>query len=190
MKSKKIIFILFLLVVLMQLAVPTKMMYDQEETLKAGKFYKFITQPIDPSDPFRGKFIRMNYEINSFKTEDSIWKRKQEVYVYFKDSIGFAKLKTVSKVKLSIPNDYVIAKTNWYNKRRKVVSFNLPFDRFYMEEFKAKPAEDLVRMNRRDTVKENTTYGMVYIHNGNFVLKDVFINDISIKDLVGSEKAE
>lgn len=186
MKSKKIIFILFLLVVVIQLAAPAKMIYDQEETLKEGKSYKFITEPIDPNDPFRGKFIRMNYEINTFKTEDSIWRSKQEIYVYFKDSLGFAKLKTVSKVKLSIPNDYVIAKTNWYNKRSKVLLFNLPFDRFYMEESKAKPAEDLVRENNRDSLRVNTTYAQVFLYKGDFVLSDVFINGKKIKDIIDS----
>lgn len=183
MKSSKIIMPIFLLLVFFQLMTPIKMIYDQENVLKEGKLYKFITQPIDPNDPFRGKFIRMNYEINNCKVVDTIWNKNEEIYLYIKDSIGFATLKTISKEKLNIDNDYILAKVSTYSKYNQTVFFNLPFDRFYMEESKAKPAEDLVRRNRRDTIR-NTTYGLVSINNGKFVLKDVLINDISIKDLV------
>ncbi len=188
MKSSKIIFILFLVVVLVQISAPTKMIYDQEKTIKIGKSYKFLTQPLDPNDPFRGKFIRLNYEINRFKTKDSIWSRNEEIYVYLKDSLGFAKLKTISKNKLPIKNDYVKANVDWYRNHDNTLVFNLPFNRFYMKEYKAKPAEDLVRKNRRDTVNINTTYALVYIDEGNFVLDNVFINDTEIKDLVNLNK--
>ena len=94
-----------------------------------------------------------------------------------------AKVEAVSKVKLPIQNDYIIATTNWYYNTNKTLRFNLPFNRFYMEESKAKPAEDLVRRNRRngrnrDTLS-NKTYALVYINNGDFVLKRAFIFFIS-----------
>ncbi|WP_162274036.1 GDYXXLXY domain-containing protein [Polaribacter reichenbachii] len=185
MKSKKIIFILFLLVAVLQLLAPTKMIYDQENTLKNGKALKFLTEPIDPNDPFRGKYINLNYNINSFKTKDTIWERKQDIYIYLNDSLGYATLKTVSKTKLEIDNNYVKTKVSWYNKYNNKLQFNLPFDRFYMEESKAKPAEDLVRINnRRDSLETNTTFALVYLDNDKFVLDNVFINDVSIKDLV------
>ncbi|MFK8060561.1 MAG: GDYXXLXY domain-containing protein [Polaribacter sp.] len=184
MKSTKIIFILFLMVALAQIAAPTKMIYDQEKTIEIGKPYKFLTQPLDPNDPFRGKFVRLNYEIRRFKTQDSIWNRNEEIFVYLKDSLGFAKIETVSKEKLPIKNDYVKAKAIYYKKYNNTLEFNLPFDRFYMEESKAKPAEDLVRRNRRDSINLNTTYALVYVDKGNFVLHNVFINDIPIKDTI------
>jgi uncharacterized membrane-anchored protein len=186
MKTQKTLFILFVVVAIAQLLAPTKMIYDKEFTLKNGKAYKFITEPLDPNDPFRGKYIRMNYDINSIKTKDSLWDRNQEIYVYLKDSLGYAKLKTVSKEKLSIENDFIKAKVNWYNKRKNMLMFNLPFNRFYMEESKAKPAEDLVRANRRDSLRINTTYALVLINKGDFVLSDVFINDKKIKDIIAS----
>ena len=186
MKSLKIIIVLFLLVAIFQLLVPIKMIYDQENVLNKGKPYKFLTQPIDPNDPFRGKFIRMNYQMNRYKTLDTVWDRDQEIFIYLKDSLGFARLDTVSKEKLDNDKDYVKAKVNWYYNDNNILRFNLPFNRFYMEESKAKPAEDLVRRNRRDTT--NITYALVYINKGNFVLEDVFINDVPIKNLIEENK--
>jgi len=179
------IFILFIVVAMIQFSIPAKMIFDREDILKTGEIYKFKTQPIDPNDPFRGKYITLNYELDSSKTIDSTWYRDEEILVYLeKDKSGFAQLKTVSKVKLDIKHDFVTAKVSWYNRNDNIVNFDLDFDRYYMEEFKAKPAEDIYRKyNRRQDIT-NTTFALVAVKNGEAVLKDVLINDKSIKDYI------
>ena len=159
------------------------MIYDQEYTLKNGKAYKFITQPLDPNDPFRGKYIRLDYEISSYKSKDTTWFRHQEIFVYLKDSLGYAKIDTISKEKLDLKNDFLKTNVDWYNSYNKELNISIPFNRFYMEESKAKPAEDLVR-NLQDSLNLNTTYALVYVDGSNFVLENVFINDIAIKDVI------
>lgn len=184
----KHVFALFILVVIAQLFVPMQMIFGQETILKTGTAYKFRTQPVDPSDPYRGKYITLSYDINSAISIDSTWERKQDVYVYIEeDSLGFAKLTEVSKMPLEIENDYIIAETGWYSKRSKILNFNLPFNRFYMEESKAKPAEDAFRKAQRDTLPNNT-YGLVFVKDGEAVLKDVLINEIPIADYVDVEE--
>lgn len=178
------LFMLFALVAIVQLFVPVQMILGQETILNAGTAYKFRTQPIDPSDPFRGKYIILRYEMNAGVSKDSLWERFENAYVYLKkDSMGFAELMKVSKTPLHIENDFVIVKTSWYDKNKKIIHFNLPFDRFYMEENKAKPAEDAFREAQRDSLPNNT-YGLVYIKEGEAVLKDVLINEIPIADYV------
>ncbi|WP_083677213.1 GDYXXLXY domain-containing protein [Winogradskyella sp. J14-2] len=172
------IFILFVVVAVIQLYVPAKMILDREDVLKTGITYKFKTRPVDPNDPFRGKYITLNYEMNSAKTNDSIWKRGETIFVYLEnDSLGYAKVHSVSKEKKDIDRDYVETKVRWNYGNSNTVNFELPFDRFYMEETKAKPAEDIYRKynRRRDTL--NQTYALVAIKNGKAVLKDVYIND-------------
>ncbi len=175
---------LFVLVAIAQLFVPAQMILGEEIILDTGTAYKFRTQPIDPSDPFRGKYIVLRYEMNTAASGDSLWERREDVYVYLKkDSLGFAELAKVSKIPLAIENDYVVAKASWYDRNKGEVHFNLPFDRFYMEESKAKPAEDAFRNAQRDSLPNNT-YGLVYIKDGDAVLKDVLINEIPIADYV------
>ena len=50
-------FIIFIVVAIAQLFIPTQMILNQETILKTGKPYRFKTQPVDPSDPFKGKYI-------------------------------------------------------------------------------------------------------------------------------------
>jgi uncharacterized membrane-anchored protein len=182
------IFLIFLAVVLLQLFVPSKMIFDREVVLKMGTLYKFKTLPVDPIDPFRGKYVTLNYDLNTAQFMDSSLQRGDEILVYLAtDSLGFAQLHSVSKKNISTDRDYVKAKVEWYNLKDNSVSFQLEFNRHYMEEFKAKPAEDIYRAyNRRlDTI--NKTYALVAVKDGEAVLKDVFINDKPILHYINTQ---
>ncbi len=178
------IFLLFVAVALIQLFVPAQMIFNKETILETGTAYKFRTQPIDPNDPFRGKYITLRYDFNSIKTEDTLWERKEEAYVYLAtDSLGFAKPFAITREKLDLDDDYVMAEINWYNKKKQEVSVRLPFNRYYMEESKAYEAEVAHRKAQRDSLPDNT-YALVFIKDGKAVLGDVLIDEISIKDHV------
>ncbi len=184
------IYIIFIIVVLAQLFIPAKMILDQEDVLETGTVYKFKTQPVDPSDPFRGKYITLNYDIDSAETKDDSWERDDNAYLYLElDSLGFAKVDTISKQKLIAKKDFIQIKINrfddknWNKNTGYKVYFNLPFNRFYMEEAKAKPAEDVYRNAQRDSLPNNI-YGSVYIKDGKAVLQDVIVNDVSIAKYV------
>ncbi len=178
------IFIIFIVVAVAQIFVPAQMIFNKESIINTGTAYRFKTQPVDPSDPYRGKYINLNYDVRSYKTKDTIWERKDKVYIYLEtDSLGFAKVSKVSKEPLNLSKDFIIAEVGWYNKIEEELSFNLPFNRYYMEETKAYDAEVAVRNNQRDSI-QNNTYALVYIKNGEAVLNDVIINDMSIKDYV------
>ena len=182
------LFIIFIVVALAQIFIPVQMIQNQELIIDTGVAYKFKTRPVDPTDPFRGKYINLNYEVNTFKTTDSLWGYEQEVYVYLEtDSLGFAKVHQVSKLPLDLDKDYVIAQSGWYNKREQQLHFRLPFNRYYMEETKAYDAEVAVRDRQRDSI-QNLTYALVYVKDGEAVLNDVIIDDIPIKDYVEKEE--
>ncbi len=178
---RKLLTIALFIVFAAQLLVPAQMIHEQENTLITGTSYKFKTRPIDPTDPFRGKYITLNYELNSFQTDEDWSNYSGNVFVYLTtDAEGFAMVKRVSKTPLDFDEDYIIAKSN-YNYG-KTVQFNLPFNRFYMNEYKAYDAEISVRTAQRDTTK--ICYGLVYVKDGTAVLDNVFIDDIPIQKFV------
>lgn len=182
--------ILFVAVALVQLFIPAKMIFNQEEIIEEGKLYKFKTQPVDPNDPYRGKYIRLNYNLRTFKTNDSIWKRKSPIYVYLKtDSLGYAAIEEVSPVLKEKENDYVKARVQWYENYSNELHIDFPFNRYYMKETKAYDAEVAVRNRQRDSLPDNT-HALVYVKNGKAVLTDVIIDEISIKDYVEKNKVE
>lgn len=180
--TKTLITIGFFAMLLAQWIVPGSMIYQQEAVLKDGVAYKFRTRPIDPNDPFRGKYIFLNYEMDRVHNSDSTIKRGGFMYVYIeRDSAGFAKATHASKRRLETNQDFVRVET--YNTYNDSLGFNLPFNVLYMDENKAYDAEVAVRAATRDSLIDNC-YGLVFIKGERAVLSDVFVDDISIKDFV------
>lgn len=179
--NKQISFSLLLLVFAVQFFIPAQIIHQQETTITTGTAYKFKTEPIDPSDPFRGKYITLNYEINSFQTEEKHWPYHADVFVYLKtDDEGFAAVRAVSKTLLNTNEHYIIAKS--YSTYNGKLNFDLPFDRFYMNENKAYDAQTSVQEAQIDPLK--TCYALVFIKNGCAVLNNVYINDTPIQQFV------
>jgi len=183
----KLTAIAFLLLVVAQWVVPGKMIYDSENTLVEGEEFKFKTQPIDPSDPFRGSYITLYFEANECVT-DTVrqFDQGQSVYVsIITDSTGYA---AINGIYDEIPPELnihlikaTVAYTNSYGGEQHI-SVDYPFERFYLEESKASEAEQLYWENQRDTAQ--SVYALVKVKDHQAVLKDVMINNKSIIEIV------
>lgn len=191
MNNKKIVLSVFILIALIQLYVPSRMIWSREAILKRGTEYRFRTAPIDPTDPFRGKYIILNFEDNTTQIESGKnWASGEQIYVYLTtNNNGFAVIKSVSKEKPIDNQPFVNAKVSFItgNDSGKLV-IDYPFNRFYMEESKAYEAELLHTESQQDSSK--ITYALVSIKNGNAVLKDVLIDGVSISEAVIKSREE
>ena len=189
MNKKSLLLIGFILMVLVQLAVPSKMIWDRENILLHGEVYHFRTEPIDPNDPFRGKYITLSFPDTEVEVKNAAdWYASQPVYALFeKDADGFA---VISEILREAPDQRAnFLKTSiTYNLSyldENKVEINLPFDRFYMEEYKATAAEKAYFEAQRDSTK--TTFAVVRILDGEAVLEDVMIEGVSIKEVVDQQ---
>ena len=189
MTKRKILLTAFLIVALVQLYVPAKMIWQNEDVLASGTAYKFKTAPIDPSDPLRGKFIMLRYSENTVAVDnEQDWQLGEDLYVSLITNMdGFAKISSISKTKPTRNQDFVKAKVSFVSvngSNRLTVQY--PFDRYYMEETIAYDAEQAYRQSQLDTTK--LTYALVKIKNGNAVLKDVLIGGTSIDEIVKADR--
>ena len=181
--SNKRIYVLLALLVLLQLFVPAKMIYDHESILSKGEKFKFKTAPIDPSDPFRGKYIVLRFDASRFYvTDKGPWYSNQEVYATLgNDKDGFAKINNVYRTK---PESGVFLKTkvdyfqNYQESDSAFLNLDFSFNIFYMEESKAAPAEKAYIDAARDTT--SVTYAKVSVLNGSAVISNVFIKDVPL----------
>lgn len=175
---KALSIVLFAVMCIAQLVVPGKMIWDSETAMRDGFTYKFLTEPVDPNDPFRGKYITLHFTANHVHDTAS-WTSGEPVYVLFKqDSAGFA---TIDRLGRSKPEGNYLATTVSYVDGESEVYIDIPFDRFYMEESKAKPAEDAYATASRDSAR--VCYGLVTIGKGRAVLNDVMIDGRSVQEL-------
>ena len=189
MINKKILLPVFILIALVQLFVPAKIILDREDILDKGKEYKFKTKPIDPNDPFRGKYITLRYEDDMIEIQnESDWLRGEIIYVFLTtDDEGFAEIQSVSKENPANNQDFIKTKVSYVTddgSNKLIIDY--PFDRYYMEESKAYDAELIYRESQRDT--SQIAYALVSIKDGEAVLKDVLINGVSIREIVIKER--
>jgi uncharacterized membrane-anchored protein len=185
-KYKNLIFAVFIIMVLVQLYIPANIVFRGERLIASGKEYKFKTEPVDPNDPFRGKYIALRFEANRYQIYDTVqWERNRDVYVTIEnDADGYAK---ISDVTISQPDegiDYIKANIDYSVKDnlRTTLFIKYPFNRYYMEETKSAEAEKIYRESLLDSTK--ITFALVNIKQGSAVLTDVMVNGVSLKDLI------
>jgi uncharacterized membrane-anchored protein len=182
---KKFILPIFILLVLVQWLVPGEIIWKKERILLTGKEFKFETEPVDPSNPFMGRYIRLNFKADEFRYDNSLDLRYgQEVFVELKKNpSGFAEIKNVSIKQPPADRDYVKAEVSSIangEKSQDLVYIRYPFLEYYMDEFKAQRAEELYRSANRDSIRKS--FAIVKVLNGYAVIKDVIINDRPIND--------
>jgi uncharacterized membrane-anchored protein len=180
----------FILLVCVQLIVPGSMIWKKEMILIKGKSYKFLTAPIDPYHPFVGKYIVLN-----FREEAYTLPSKQDidddapVYITFKNNKnGFAEIDKVTQ-KAPQGSDYLETNVSRIDREKGQVTvfINYPFNRFYMEESKAPEAEMTYGAASLDT--SSKVYALVALYKGNAAIKNVYVNDTTITDmLLGNRK--
>ncbi|MFV8340788.1 GDYXXLXY domain-containing protein [Flavobacterium sp. XS2P39] len=186
MKNKKTLFLVFILVVLAQLFVPLQMIFSQEDIIRTGKEFKFQTAPIDPYDPFRGKYITLFFKEREITVKNATkWTPGETVFATIITSKnGFAKITSISKSKPKNSESYLKLKIGFALNNDKI-AIDFPFNRFYMNEKSAPKAEKIYQ--EFSMKKKNETYAVVAVKNGESVLKDIRINEVSIKDLASKK---
>lgn len=183
-KNKNIYWILFALMILAQIVVPTYMVLSSDKTITEGRIYKFELQAIDPYDPFRGKYIILEPKENYLEGYEAECTACKLYATFTEDADGFAQLASLSRAKPQTDNFiHVESQSNdtvRNNKRGTIIAY--PFRKYFLNEKKAKPAEDLIRSMTRDS--SVTTYANVAVLNGHAQVLDIMIGDDNLLDLI------
>ena len=193
---KKLSLLTLGILILAQFAIPFSMIQRHENILINGELFKFRTRPIDPADPFQGRYVQLgidqnyipypedqkpdlNYKAVIFATVE----RNEEGFAHFTDwsrerpaNGHFLKIRYKGQRHVWIPE----------SKKRiyKGMRLDIPFDRYYMEETKAPRAERLAREATRGT----NCWVNVRIINGKAVIEDVFAAGQSLSDLAAKKE--
>jgi hypothetical protein len=152
--------------------------------LHKGTSYKFRTAPVDPIDPFIGRYIILNFREASYTLPAGEKVNEDKpVFVTFKpDALGFA---VIDKVTAKAPErrDYLKTMARVEQKGKQLsVTIDYPFTRFYMEESKAPEAEIMYGSEIVDSLSR--VYAEVSLYKGDAAIKNVYINDTTITDMI------
>lgn len=181
MKHRSLILGLFSVLVLAQWLVPGAMVRQQEQALHRGREFKFECGPVDPSDPFRGRYVRISVPQATLQEKvDVPEKRLTAAFALLEpDEQGFAVVKAVS-LERPAGTDYLRVKIRPGRGSRTDVLF--PFERYYMEESAAPQAEKLHNLRERDERSHIT----VRVYKGVGVISGLYLNDTRIEELISS----
>ena len=183
----------------LQLGATASSILKYESTLRTGTLYRIPTMPIDPADPFRGRYVAVRPAItmrNPIAPEivdvlERIQSGEKGYVVLASDEKGFA---SAAQVLTAPPSqgDYLEITQAWPewstsnqpNTPSTRVGFNLlfSFDRYYMNDAAAPLAQDRAAQARR-TNAESRTWLTVRVKNGIGVIEGLFIDGAPIEQL-------
>jgi len=175
------------LVCLAQWAVPGYLIARGQATLEQGTAYRFRTAPVDPLDPFRGRYVALDFQAAQVKIPSGRdYEHGERLYAPIAvDPDGYARLLP--------PQPQPPAQGDWLpvvvqgKDAGGLLRLRLPFDRYYMDERLAPAAERAYRDgNRRgradDGQNARPTYVSVRVRRGYAVLEELYIDGLSVRE--------
>ncbi len=186
--SKPLRYALFALMCIAQIAVPVSMVVQHEQTRRSGTPWRFQTAPVDPNDPFRGRYVRLNFaaiaEPIPMADTGLIYIRSgARMYAELKpDAQGFARL---SRLHLQRPatGDYldVFVRNMEYGDKHEqpAAEVRLSFDRYYLPEDQAAEVERTYAEASRNA--QDRTYADVRLRDGHAALVDLVLDGKSVR---------
>jgi hypothetical protein len=181
MKAISIKIYLFLIVVIVQLAVPSMMILNYENILNNGKIYKFELVTLIPKDTFRNKSPYIYFKESAFKNDTTKkWKRGEEIYVWIaKNSTdNFIQFNKISR---EFPNSIDFIKANISSIKDDSIALSFPFDKYIEVEPNLSKIKTLFKSSSTDSTFK--CYALVSIINGTALISDVVFNNKPIKEI-------
>lgn len=187
MKNYKLILgIVFGALCLAQIGVVLFQIMSYEKILKEGESFYFKVLPLDPYDPFRGRYVTLRFE-NATKAPIAQGQSKEN------QSLGYAilehqeKLDSVKEITFIKPQMGNFLEVNVKNNKLRntqnntssMVYFSLPYDRFYMREDIAPKAEKVLRLRSGVEVRAK-----LKVLNGKGVIEELLVGEIPLSEYV------
>jgi hypothetical protein len=192
MNRKRLIIIAFILVAVAQMFVPYRMINEQAKFIDTGKEFRFKIRSNharsfrgdNTGSSIRGRYIWLLFEEDRFKvTDQKSSDFNHPFYVLFtKDSLGFAKVESVTKHKPEFSSDWVKARVWLYFKDTTLMQLNYPFNNYYIEDLIDKDIESKLSDKLNDSLSVISLN--VKIKENQFIVNDLMIDSVSFKDFV------
>lgn len=187
--NRRLLFALFVVVVVVQLAVAGGAIIRSELALRYGESVRFRVQPVDPVDAFRGRYVALRFDnVGAVLPEGLDLPRRGWVFVpLVEDDDGFAELGAVSLVRPATGPYLRLRSGVEYrdDEGRRMVSIVLPFGRLYMDEELAPETERAMwRRGQREA------FVTVLVRDGFGVMKDLYVEDLPVREWLAQGGAD
>lgn len=180
--STRIRVAVFVLVALLQWALPLGLILQHERTLAEGAVYRFRAAPVDPVDPFRGRYVALAFAADTYAVPPGWVAPAGPAYApVVVTPAGEAILGPPQAIPPS-EGDALPVQILWHEDDR--IQVRLPFDRYYLGEQRAPEVERLYRdaagPPSEDELMSANAHLQVRIRGGHAVLEDLLIDGRSV----------
>lgn len=186
--------LIFIVIALVQLAVPAWMIAEHERVMREGQVFKFRTAPIDPRDPFRGEYVALNFEAANGTWHDPhaapdstveqvpYVERRSYATLGVSDTSGYAFI--ISLAKAPPASGPYVSVSHWSSSSDPVSRVELPFDRYYLEEGDGAKTESMLMPQWNEGVVSQPlpAYALVRVYKGQAVIEDLIVGEKSIHE--------
>jgi uncharacterized membrane-anchored protein len=176
---------------LLQWGIPLAMVQHAEQVLAQGTAYRFRTAPVDPADPFRGRYVTLEFEAAQVRTMSG-WHAETGARLYAPIVVGVDGFATLALPQSEPPSrgDWLVVRLQWRDDERQEARVALPFDRYYLDEDLAPAAEQLYWESNRvapgDTASDphRPAWVSVRVLDGHAQLEELYIDDVPVRERV------
>jgi uncharacterized membrane-anchored protein len=175
----------FAVLALLQWGLPLGLIAQHERTLREGAVYRFRTAPVDPVDPFRGRYVALQFPAETYAVPPDWVAPVGPAYApVWVTPTGEAVLGPPQATPPA-EGDYLPVRLRWQDEGR--VQVQLPFDRYYLDERLAPEAERLYRAAAAPTAEDGSpgtisAHVQVRIRKGHGVLDALLIDGEPVQD--------
>ncbi|WP_420427454.1 GDYXXLXY domain-containing protein [Algiphilus sp.] len=172
-----------------QWALPIGQIQQYQQVVDHGTAYRFRTAPVDPVDPFRGRYVTLQFTAAEITVPvGASYPSDQALYAPISvESDGFAVLQPPRRQPPA--GDYLqVRVAHRVDDTRLRVA--LPFDRYYLNERQAPEAERLAReAMRADTANTLApSWAVVRVLHGEAVLTELFIEGVPVAQRIAEAR--
>ena len=184
MNAKKLIYSTFALAVIAQLFVPCLMISSKADIALTGKEFRFKVVNNHAGTSINGNYLWFRFVEDKYKVANKKeWERSQAVYVRFDtDTLGFARIQSVSKHQPADSFDWVKARAFLNFKDSTALQLLYPFNNYYVENANLKEIEEMASNKLNDSTRVISL--KVRIRENQFIVRDLMVDGVSFKDFV------
>lgn len=173
--AKKILFVAFALLVL---SIPIYLMLTSENVLENGYRHKIKLQAYDPFDPFRGKYLRLNY---NNEVQASNLKKGDPIYITLKkDALGYSEFHKGFNTPPSTADYFKAEVLYYYDNYATFRTDNI--SKYFINEDKVKAAEGVVIDYQRN--HPDSIYVAIRVLNGEIRLEDIYVEETPLLEFI------
>lgn len=168
---------LYAIVCLAQLGAAGFAIARHERTLATGERFLFRVAPVDPEDPFRGRYLQLGFLAARLEREAPAGGYERVYAVLERDADGFARFGALS-AEAPVGRPYLATRVAWTGPSR--IQLDLPFARYYEEESIARAADKALAEYAR--TGGAGAHVAVRVLDGHAVLEELYLGGVPLRE--------